>query len=280
MELAKTFKILWKRRRLVVLGAVVAAIAAFLSIYTVSLFPPSATSRTNIFATASTQILIDTPDSAFADISNELTPLETRASVFARFLASPVAVTMIAEEANVPVDSIEAQGPYDLNLPVIQQEPTAEERSSQIIGEGDLYRLRFDNNPVLPIVAVFAQAPTKEEALNLANAVPRALNRYITEIQAKQHTPPSKRVVIRKLGEATGGVVNKGANVQIAALVFFVVFGFALLLIVPGQTIARGWRKSGEGPGGDDRGPRGEPLRKSAGKSALGSATAERGRGR
>jgi len=278
MELARTFKILWKRRRLVAIGAVVAAIAAFLSIYTVSLFPPSATSRTNIFATASTQILIDTPDSAFADISNELTPLETRASVFARFLASPVAVTLIAEEAKVPVDAIEAQGPYDLNLPVIQQEPTAEERSSQIIGEGDLYRLRFDNNPVLPIVAVFTQAPTKEEALNLANAVPRALDRYVKEIQLKQHTPPNKRVVIRKLGEATGGVVNEGANVQIAGLVFFVVFGFALLLIVPGQTIARGWRKAGEeGPDDDDdRGPRGEPSR----TSPLGSAPAQHGRGR
>jgi hypothetical protein len=282
MELARTFKILWKRRVLVALGAAVAAILAFLSIYTVSLFPPSATSRTNVFATASTQILIDTPNSAFADISDELLPLETRASVFARFLASPVAVGMIAEEAGVPANSIEAQGPYDLNLPVIQQEPTAEKRSTQIIGEGDLYRLRFDNNPVLPIVAVFSQAPTKEEAINLANAVPKALNRYVTELQEQQHTPASKRVVVRKLGEATGGVVNEGANIQIAGLVFFVVFGFVILLLVPGQTVARGWRKAGEeGPDGNGRGPVGEPKRYAPGNgNGIGSATADRGRGR
>ncbi len=280
MELARTLRALWKRRRLVGLGAVVAAILAFLSVYTVSLFPPQATSRTNVFATASTQILIDTPNSAFADISDELLPLETRASVFARFLASPAAVTLIAEEAGVPADAIEAQGPYDLNLPVIQQEPTAEKRSTQIIGEGAVYRLRFDNNPVLPIVAVFAQAPTKEEALNLANAVPRALGTYVLRLQAQQHTPAAKRVVVRKLGEATGGVVNEGANIQIAALVFFVVLGIWCLLLVPGQTIVRGWREAGlEEAAGSGGGGGGGPGRKRGRDGAVGSAAAERDRG-
>ena len=61
----------------------------------------------------------------------------------------------------MPLDAIEAQGPYDMNLPVVQQEPTAEQRSSQIIGEGALYRLRFENNPALPIISVFAQAPDR-----------------------------------------------------------------------------------------------------------------------
>jgi len=244
MELARTLKTLWIRRRLVALGAVIAAIAALLSVYSVSLFPPSMTSRTNVFATASTQLLVDAPDSAFADLENDLTPLETRASVFARFLASPVALTLIAKEANVPVSSIEAEGPYDINLPVIQQEPTAGQRSSQIIGEGALYRLRFENNPVLPVVSVFAQAPTEEEAIGLANAAPRALRAYIAQIQDQQDTPEDRRVVIRKLGNATGGVVNAGANVQIAFLVFIIVFGAWCMLLIPAQTLARGWREA------------------------------------
>ena len=77
----------------------IAAFAALLSVYSVGLFPPSLTSRTNVFATASTQLLVDAPDSAFADLANDLTPLETRASVFARFLASPAALELIASEA-------------------------------------------------------------------------------------------------------------------------------------------------------------------------------------
>ena len=244
MELARTLNTLWIRRRLVALGALIAAIAALLSVYQVGLFPPSVTSRTNVFSTASTQLLVDTPDSTFANLANEITPLETRASVFARFLASPVAVDLIAREAKIPADAIEAQGPYDINLPVIQQEPTASQRSSQLIGEGALYRLRFENNPALPIVSVFAQAPTTDEAVALANSVPKALRNYIEGIQNRQRTPGGSRVVIRRLGDANGGVVNKDANIQIAALVFLVVLGVWCILLIPAQTIARGWREA------------------------------------
>jgi hypothetical protein len=244
MELARTLKTLWFRRRLVALGAVIAMFAALLSVYSVGLFPPSLTSRTNVFATASTQLLVDAPNSAFADLENDLTPLETRASVFARFLASPAATELIARDAGVPADSIEAQGPYDINLPTIQQEPTSGQRSSQIIGEGALYRLRFENNPVLPIVSVFAQAPTKDEAIALAEAAPTALSSYIARLQARQNTPLNRRVVIRELGKADGGVVNQGASLQIAMLVFFVVFGAWCMLLIPAQTLARGWREA------------------------------------
>jgi len=260
MELARTLKTLWSRRRLMALGAAIAALAALLSVYSVGIAPPSLTSRTNVFATASTQLLVDAPDSAFADLENDLTPLETRASVFARFLASPAALELVARDAGVPLDSIEAQGPYDINLPVIQQEPTAGQRSSQIIGEGALYRLRFENNPVLPIVSVFAQAPTKSEAIALADAAPRALRTYIARLQADQETPEDRRVVIRKLGDATGGVVNQGANLQIALLVFIVVFGAWCMLLIPAQTLARGWREADVYGGGFGGGPDGGGL--------------------
>jgi hypothetical protein len=266
MELARTLKTLWRRRRLVALGALIAAIAALLSVYRVGLFPPSLTSRTNVFATASTQLLVDTPDSAFADLADDVEPLNTRASVFARFLASPTAIALIARKAKLPAGAIEAQGPYEMNLPIFQQEPTAEQRSSQIVGEGALYRLRFENNPDLPIVSVFAQAPDQSGAIALATAVPAALRDYVQRIQAQQNTPGFRRVEIRRLGRATGGVVNKGANVQIAALVFLVVLGGWCMLLIPAHTIARGWRElrddedrvsNGSGAGGNGRGREG-----------------------
>jgi hypothetical protein len=246
MEFARTLRTLWLRRRLVAVGALIAAVAAMLSVYQVGLIPPSLTSRTNVFATASTQILVDTPSSAFADLAYNIDPLDARASVFARFLASPAAVAQIARKAKLPADAIEAQGPYDTNLPVFQQEPTAEKRSTQIIGEGAIYRLRFDNNPELPIVSVFAQAPSQGEAIRLAAAAPAALRAYIEGLQARQHTPVGSRVEIRQLGHATGGVVNKGADVQIAALVFVAVLGGWCMLLIPARTIARGWREAGE----------------------------------
>jgi hypothetical protein len=245
MELARTLKTLWLRRRLLALGAAVALVAALLSVYRVGLFPPSLEGRTNVFASASTQILVDTPNSAFADLSYDLESLDTRASVFARFLASPAAVALIAREAKLPFDAIEAQGPFELNVPEVQQAPTAERRSSQIIGEGALYRLRFENNPSLPIVTVFAQAPKTEEAERLAAAAPAALRDYIDRIQEEQHTPPDRRVEIRRLGEANGAIVNQGTNLQIATLVFIIAFGGWCMLLIPAQTIARGWRDVG-----------------------------------
>ena len=235
MELARTLKTLWQRRGLVALGAVIALIAAIVSVYQVGLSPPSLTSRTNVFSTASTQILVDTPDSAFADLADDIDPLDTRASVFARFLASPAAVALIAREAHVPFDAVEAQGPYDQNLPAQIQEPTAERRSSQIVGEGALYRLRFENNSILPIISVFAQAPTTPGAKRLAEAAPKALRVYIERLQSKLHTPAKRRVEIRQLGHGTGGVVNQGADLQIAALVFIAVLIGWCMLLIPAQ---------------------------------------------
>jgi hypothetical protein len=268
MELARTLKVLWRRRRLVALGALIALAAAIVSVYSVSLFPPSLTSRTNVFATASSQILVDTPDSSFADLSYELEPLETRAGVFARFLANPAALALISRQSGIPAEQIEAQGPYEQNLPLNQQEPTADERSTQIIGEGALYRLRFENNPDLPIISVFAQAPTEKEAKALAAAAPAALRVYVERLQERQETPRRDRVEIRPLGHAIGGVVNGGANREIAILVFLVVFAGWCILLVPAHTIARGWRDDGQGGGGGRRGPVGSVEGNGGGKSA------------
>jgi hypothetical protein len=280
MELARTLRILWRRRRLVALGAAIAVLAALLSVYRVGLFPPSLESRTNEFSTASAQILVDTPGSAFADLGSNIEPLETRASVFARFLASPAAVELIAQRANLPVDAIEAQGPYDLNVPLFEREPTAEKRSSQIIGEGAVYRLRFENDPELPIITVFSQAPTRDEAARLAGAAPAALRGYIDRLQVSQSVPASRRVHIRRLGDATGGIVNEGANVQIATLVFLVVLVGWCMLLIPAHNIAHGWRESGDseigrsngrvengenGRGDGDGVPRSSPSRERAG---------------
>ena len=82
MELARTLKYLWRRRRLVAMGIVVATIAAMLSVYQVGLFPPSLATRTNVFATASTQILVDTPDLDSNDLAN-------RANALADVLCKP-----------------------------------------------------------------------------------------------------------------------------------------------------------------------------------------------
>jgi hypothetical protein len=257
MEFARTLKALWRRRWLVALGVVVATAVALLSAFQVGLSPPSLNSRTNEFGTASTQILVDTPNSSFANLAEEVDPLNYRAGVFARFLASPAAIGLIAREAKLPANAIEAQGPYEQGQPLFAIEPTADKRSSQIIGERALYRLRFENNPNMPLITVYAQAPSDKEAVRLADAAPAALQSYVRRIQVSQHTPPKRRVTLRQLGHATGGTVNAGANVQIAVLVFLVVLILWCLLLIPAHAIAKGWRSASDRDDDDSHGSNG-----------------------
>jgi hypothetical protein len=204
-------------------------------------------------------MMVDTPSSSFANLAEEVTPLNYRAGVFARFLASPAAVGLIAHQAGLPANAIEAQGPYEQGQPLFAIEPTAEKRSTQIIGERALYRLRFENNPNMPLISVYAQAPTGAEATQLADAVPTALQSYVRSIQDSQNTPPKRRVTIRRLGDATGGTVNAGVNVQIALLVFFVVLILWCLLLIPAHTIAKGWRSTGDDDDHASNGSNGHP---------------------
>lgn len=250
MELARTLKALWRNRLWFAIGILIATALAIASVYTISIFPPTLTSRTNEFSTASTQILVDTPNSSFANLEEEVDPLNYRAGVFARFLASPEAVQLIAREAGLPADAIEAQPPYEQGQPLFAIEPTADKRSTQIIGERALYRLRFENNPNMPLISVYAQAPSDQAAKRLADAAPAALQSYVTGIQEAQKTPAKRRVTVRQLGDASGGTVNAGANLQVAVLTFFVVLVLWSLLLIPAHTIARGWRKGGPRDGG------------------------------
>ena len=71
-------------------------------------------------------------------------------------------MTKIAKKAGMPPDSIDAEGQFEMNLPLFEVEPTAEQRSSQIVGERDLYRLRFEANPNLPIISVLAPGASRE----------------------------------------------------------------------------------------------------------------------
>ncbi len=91
--------------------------------------------------------------------------------------------------------------------------------------------------------------------MKLAAAVPVALRAYVDGIQARQHTPENRKVMIRTLGRASGGVVNPGASKQIGTLVFLTVLAGWCLLLIPAHTVARGWRdldrdgNPGPGPG-------------------------------
>jgi hypothetical protein len=263
MEFALLLRALWSRKWLVALGVVVALIAALVRVGDVSLIPPGVESRELSYATARTQVIVDAPDSSLADLSTDINPLIVRAGVYSRLLTSPAALQVIGEEAGLDPGLIFAQGPFEANQPRAEQEPTAEERSSQIVGETNGYRLLFESSPELPIVTIFAQAPTPEEATRLANGAAKGLSAYVSRLQLARLVPTSQQVQIRQLGEPVARTVNDGVELRLGVLIFALVFvaWCAALLVV--SRLVSNWKAAGriveQGEGGWP-GTRAEPV--------------------
>ncbi|MGH3992367.1 MAG: hypothetical protein ACRDSN_07875 [Pseudonocardiaceae bacterium] len=244
MTFALALRELARRKLLVALGVVVAILAAVASVSNVSLMPPKIGGGTLEYYNGRTQILVDSNASSIGDLRRDLTPMIARANVYSRFMTTPAALRVIGEEAGIPADEIHAEGPYQLGQARFIQEPTAERRGSQLVGQKARYRLRFDSDPELPIVTVYAEAPTGRAATALADGAAAGLADYVKTVQDEQEVPDKRRVNIRQLGSTTGAPVSEGASTKVAGFVFFVAFGLWCLGILLVQRLMAGLRKA------------------------------------
>ena len=178
-----------------------------------------ATSHSTVYATASTQMLVDSPDSALANASVNLTGYTDRATVFARMMTSAAALQYIGNAAGIDGSLIEAEGPVEIN-----GSPTATHTPVDIVRGKDLpapavYKLSFVQNPSIPTVDVYAQAPTTAKAIALANGAVTGFANFVSNLNATDVTQ-NERILVRQLGQATGGVVDPSAGKSIALLLF------------------------------------------------------------
>jgi hypothetical protein len=245
MESALLLRALWSRRRLVAVGLLIAFVAALVRVEHVSLIPPSVKSRSLSYATARTQVIVDGPNSALANLTTDINPLVVRAGVYSRLLTSPAALQVIGREARVDPRLIYAQGPFEVNQPRAAQEPTANERSSQVVGEKDAYRLQFDSTDTLPIITIYAQAPTPDGANRLASGAARGLGTYIRVLQAQRQVPAAQRVAIRQLGQPDARTVNDGVGLRMGLLIFVLVFlGWCAGILIVSRLV-QNWKTAG-----------------------------------
>lgn len=245
MEFALILRELWSRKLLVALGVLVAVLPALYSVYHVSLAPPNLKSRSLSYASARTQVIVDSPASSLGDLGSDVNPLIVRAGVYSRLLTSPGALEVIGQKAGIDPGLIYAQGPFEIDQPRAEQEPTAEARSSQIVGEANQYRLRYESSPELPIVTIFSQAPTADEANRLATGAAQGLAIYVRQLQDEQRTPPKQRVEIRQLGQPFAKAVNSGVGKKLGALVFLLAFGAWCTGLLVVSRLTASWRAAG-----------------------------------
>jgi hypothetical protein len=260
MELALILRELLRSRRTLAIGAFVALIAAVLSVYRfdgLKLKP-----RTLQYSSATTQVFVDTRSSVLGDLTESFDPLQARATVYANFMASPTVLALVGQQVGLSGGQIYAAGPIDPLVPRIVQEPTAVQRNVEITGETDPYRLNFNADPNLPTIGIFAQAPTTELAIKLAEAAAGGLEQYVNSLETSDNIPPKSRVVIRQLGQAKGGVVNGGISKALALMVFVGVFFLWCVLMLLTKRFGEAWRATAameqdpqrdpqQGPGAD-----------------------------
>jgi hypothetical protein len=235
---------LWQRKLLVGLVFALALVAGTYASYQISLNPPGVHSRQLSVSAASSQILIDSPQSTLVTgaEAGTLDALATRAKIYGQYLSSLAARAEIAEKVGVPAQTISTSGPFS---PQTGQQGYASqpsnERAEELLQEGAQNRLVFTAQEGVPILTVSAQAPTSERAVALASASFATLKDYVRQLRT-DGTPVRNGVIVRQLGAPEGGTLGGSNNIILSFLAFLLVFGLgcAAILVVP-SFVAR-WR--------------------------------------
>jgi hypothetical protein len=249
VALVETIRQLWQRKLLVALVFALAIGASLLSAYRVSLTPPELQKRALSVAAASSQILIDSPQStlvAGADLGT-FDALATRAKIYGQYLASPAARQEIADRADVSARSISTSGPFSAATGQnTYSSQTSEERSGELLQEGASNRLVFIAQEGVPILTVESQSADSDTAIALAEASFATLVHYVHSLEA-DGKPVRNGVTVRELGAPEGGTLGGSNNMILMVLAFLVVFGLgcAAILLVP--TFAQRWRALDDG---------------------------------
>lgn len=237
MAFVETVRQLWQRKLLVGIVVLVALAVAIFSAYRVNASPFGLEKRALTVAAASSQILVDSPDStlvAGAELGT-FEALSTRAKIYGQYLASLTARQEIARLAGVPARSISTSGPFSSATgQTAYTSQSSEERAGELLQEGAVNRLVFTAQEGVPILTVDAQSASSETAIALAGASFATLKQYVRNLEANGR-PVRLGVTVRQLGEPEGGTLGGNNNLMLMVLAFLVVFGLgcAAILVVP-----------------------------------------------
>lgn len=244
MAFVENIRQLSQRKLLVSLVLLLALGAAIFSAYRVTVSPPGLQKRALSVAAASSQILVDSPNStlvAGADLGT-FDALATRAKIYGQYLSSLAARREIADAVGIPARTIATSGPFS---PATGQSgyesQTSDDRAGELLKEGAQNRLVFTAQEGVPILTVSAQAPSSAQAVALATASFTTLKRYVHSLEVDGE-PIRRGVTVRQLGAPEGGTLGGSNNIILMALAFLLVFilGCAAILVIP--SFVEQWR--------------------------------------
>lgn len=245
MEFGKRLRTLWRLKVWVTLCLLVSVAAAIWSVAQISLSPLGLTARKMQMATASTHILIDSKSSMLIDLRENtynMEGLRNRTVLLGNVAASSDVRTRVAQRVGIPAGVLRVQPPL---TPEMTTRPPGSENSqatTDILKSTDEYRLNIQSNPSVPMLDIYAQAPSAEAAAALANGMVDELTRYMKDLAASQRTPDKMQIRLLPLGRAQGAVINGGVDRQVAVLVFLITLGITAATVIFFSRVRAGWR--------------------------------------
>jgi hypothetical protein len=245
MGIGMRMRSLWRLRGGVAVCVLLAVLAALWSLDKISLAPPRLTPRALEMATASTQVVVDTPTSAILDLRQDTYSFEglrNRSVLLGNLIASQPLREEIARRANVPVEVLQVAAPRTPDQPRAVAGTSADRHTTDILRSNDQYRLNIQANPTVPVLDVNAQAPTAHSAALLANAAVDTLERRLDLLARSEQTPAKDRINLIQLGRASGVVINSGVKWQAAILAFLVTLGLSCATLIFLSRLREGWR--------------------------------------
>ena len=255
----KGLKLHGRRLRLAIVGAsaFVALIASISSIYEIQLLPPSIQKRDLQLGVAATNAIVDYRSegdgASIADLVsyNDLEAMTERTEPLARVMTSEALLDRIGKQLGVDPSQISATTQVTQSAPRSLIEPDNERRAAGILGGQASYRIEAQAEPNLPVLGIYAEAPTPAEATSLADTAVGAVNGYLRDQGRKEGTPATAVVHLTQLGAARGGPVDATAPWKIAALTFV---GRLRGLLWSGRADRRGSARLEKGVEADRRG--------------------------
>lgn len=243
MEIGYVVSELWRMRRLVAIGLLVAFVAALSVMYKL----PSLDKKSYEAGAAATEVIVEPAGSPLGLLGANApvgANLVAQTGLYARLLSTEPVTTLIEQKANLPRGVLAATTDTGDLASRTGREIAAESRANELLVEGNGYRIRATPGVNVPFISLYAQAPTAEEAVRIANASVISLRRYVEDVSKEEGQ--AELVKFRQLGFATGGLVTQNASRKIAGMTFIGTFIAWAVLVLLASRIKSGWRAARE----------------------------------
>jgi hypothetical protein len=188
--------------------------------------------------------MVDAPSSAVLDLkvsTQNLAAMTNRGVLVGNVMASEPVRAYIGRRANIRPELLQVASPVTPDFP--RPLASSGKKSPRDIAKSpNEYRLSVQANPTVPILDIYAEAPTPEVAAALANGAVDGMQDYLDDLAKAQNVPSDRRVRLERFGHATGAVINPGVSIKLGILSFLIVFAASSVTVLAVDRVRQGWK--------------------------------------